>query len=522
MDKQTPKRLSLLRFLRNSVTQARQSLISSNHRPVFVLGNPSADLDSIISAIIYSYFATTTKNQSINGLYIPLINLIDIPAGKELRRLRPEFATSLQLATDESTTSSDNRYDASSLLAECILTTADLKEELSRERKRETHRPISDDGSNRSPTTTQELDVFMVDWNALPVTRFNGRGIGGISDEFEDIQVSVHGCIDHHEDEGFIPDHPTDRVQHRSDKTILETRCIQTGVGSCTSLVVRELRQQGLWIDGSASVAPDEVQPIPNTGQRIEHTANEDTECESQVAKLALAAILADTANMTAESKVSTVDREAVAFLEMKISHSRISWDRQGFYNEIMEAKSSSVDYLTMDEILGRDYKEWVDSQSSVTTTSSKSANGGRNIKIGICNIVKPFSWVFKKALSDHEAPLAAGNGIELFLQSLDAFSNSQELDIVAVMTVYTIGPENDFHRELLLRVIDNQHLPKIEEFTKTATEKLRLMEWRFDGESGNEPDSSVWGKNTRLWRQDDISKSRKQVAPLLRKIFTG
>ncbi|KAI9878045.1 MAG: Exopolyphosphatase, partial [Watsoniomyces obsoletus] len=96
----------------------------------------------------------------------------------------------------------------------------------------------------------------------------------------------------------------------------------------------------------------------------------EDISALRQVSTLALAPILIDTSNLTAGSeKCSDVDREAVSFLESQIAHSASAsaastepqWNRNKFYDEISDAKTNSLDLLTMTEIFDRDYKQWND-----------------------------------------------------------------------------------------------------------------------------------------------------------------
>lgn len=502
--------LSLLDFLKNisNLARFRPTTTTATTPTIYVLGNPSSDLDSIISAIVYSYFASLGRNQNNARQYIPLINLPDVKSGTELRRLRPEFITALGLATQSS--SSNNG------LSESVLTTADFKDRLCEE----------DDTSS-----ARDIDVFMVDWNALPLTAGGKRGVDGISGEVKNVHFSVVGCIDHHEDEHFVPE--------------VEPRVIQTGVGSCTSLVVRELRARTLWAEKNHPSTVADTGDILSTSttptfSRPEITADDVVEraiSESQVAKLALAAILADTANMTAESKVSDVDREAVSFLEDKIAHAAnlahakhnndtlpsstspdisvfSEWNRRDFYDEIMHAKSSSVENLTIDEVLGRDYKEWVDTKCNIRMEDG-GGDGSNSVKIGICNVVKPLPWVIKKAAnitsSSGKVELTA-ESYDAFFTSLEQFARARELDVVALMTVYTTEPDNEFHRELLVWALDDAHLEGLRKFEASAVDEFDLTLWA-DGEK--------WVER-RLWTQKDVSRSRKQVAPLLRKAMTG
>ncbi|EAS31075.3 exopolyphosphatase [Coccidioides immitis RS] len=468
--------MSLLRFLKQAShyasSQTRQNQVT------YVLGNPSADLDSIISAILFSYFASSSKilqrANPVSRQYVPIINLHDVPSGRELARLRPEFVTALKLSTNEG--EDGERW----LLKENILTIADLRQRLH-------HNRLGSD-------TPRDMDVFMVDWNALPVMASGIRGIEGISaahnDDDDDIRISVNGCIDHHDDEKFVsPD--------------VGMRCIQTGVGSCTSLVVRELRSLGLWKDSPVpaqnEMVKDAASPQFNDGPALIY--------ESQAAKLALAAILADTTNMTNKDKVSDVDRVAVSFLENKIKQTQDrSWSRDEFFQQIIEAKNSSVDRLTIDEVLGRDYKDWIDQLP---------AAGGSpgDIKIGICSVVKPLSWLVSKA----EQEDGKSNSSQPFFDALHGFSRTRNLDVVAIMTAYALQPENKFNREFLLWVLNPVHLQGLENFELLAVDELQLQKCSsVDIQTHSTMDQA----SIRIWNQMDVSKSRKRVAPLLRNVM--
>ncbi|EFR01217.1 hypothetical protein MGYG_04220 [Nannizzia gypsea CBS 118893] len=477
--------LGLLSFLRKAVQHSRTPPSVTEIPRTYVLGNTSADLDSIISAIIYSYFASSAKSEK-ELHYIPVINLSEVPAGREFRRLRPEFVTALSLATQRplknahikgsgglKTLPKDD--DTDNLLQESILTVSGLRDDLL-------------NWKTSNDKQSMALNIVMVDWNALPKTPPHGFGIPGLSDTVQGIDLSVVGCIDHHDDEGFISKHlvpgPGTQVSH-----------IQTGVGSCTSLIIRELRNLGWWND---TIDDHQV----TSGE----TGPGDAEFESQAAQLALAAILADTANMTNESKVSDVDREAVKFLEKKITQcTSIAWDRNSFYELIMDAKSSSVDYLTAHETLGRDYKEWTESVGS-----------GNNVKIGICSVVKPMSWILEKCGSEYSQE---EYDEEAFFDVLGSFSSTRDLDIVAVMTAFSSSPKDEFQRELVLTVLNDEYLSKLGEFEEAGFDYLRLEKRPF-----NEKDKDLGniGRNTRVWRQLDVTKSRKQVAPLVRRVFAG
>ncbi|KAK4130725.1 DHH phosphoesterase [Trichocladium antarcticum] len=144
-----PPRTSLQAFL----TTARSALSGPPaQRPsplIFVVGNESADLDSICSALLFAYFRTHTPPHT---LHIPLSNL-----PKADLALRPELNAVLNPA---------------GLSPNDLITLSDLPR----------------DGLD--PRDTRWL---LVDHNVL-----TGDLAGPFSDQ-------IIGCVDHHDDEGAIP-----------------------------------------------------------------------------------------------------------------------------------------------------------------------------------------------------------------------------------------------------------------------------------------------------------------------------
>lgn len=506
-----PPRLGLLQFLRKAVQSHKTPTAVS---PIYVLGNPSADLDSIISAIVYAYFSTRDcgERESYRRQYIPFINLPDVPSGKELRRLRPEYATALRLATQSTVGDNGQNYVEmeSSTLKDCSFTIADWKgwpqTTLTKPRP-----------SGFDPRLNP-FHVMMVDWNALPSIS-DGHGIEGISNVNKDIAIRVEGCVDHHVDESFVP--------QSSSLPPWDTRVIQTGVGSCTSLIVRDLRSRGLWTDHPAPQAdvdrPSEDRNIPEEELASIY--------ESQVAKLALAAILIDTANMTAKDKVSDVDNAAVDFLESKIQQGTQAqkahgqdgrWDRDQFYEEILHAKQTSLDNLTVQEALGRDFKEW--------TETKLHDNQNKDVKLGICSVFRPMSWLVAKAADSTDAMPRQTDGThrtEPLFEELQKFAADRGLDVVAIMTAFSSSnPEKPFQRELLVWALDEKCVDGMRRFEGEATAQLGLESWtKVESNPAKGPETVYETPRNgwrRVWNQTVVSQSRKQVAPLLRNAITS
>ncbi|KAL5341225.1 hypothetical protein BJX70DRAFT_62660 [Aspergillus crustosus] len=449
----SPPEHSLLQFLKTA-RQVHHRFISGSlsraETPIYVIGNPSADLDSIVSALVYSYFAHNRVPRDSPRPHVPLVNLDNVPAGSELRRLRPEFIKALQLSRLDARQTSELE---SLSLKEHFLTVSDFSNQL----------------QQADSEAQLQADSVLVDWNALPIRSSENRtgkgSLPGLSVEF-----TVLGCIDHHTDEGFLP----------PIATMLPNSVEPTG--SCTSLVVTALEQMGLW---------QKSKPV--------------SENEEQLAKLALSSILIDTTNLTNKDKVTSIDTSACDFLRPKATSTDASWDANQFYKEIYETKQNSLDLLTVDEILGRDYKEWAEKPTRHTDQAP--------LQIGICSVVKSVPWMVRKA----------GNARN-FLDNLKAFAYERELDVVAVMTAFSSADGDQFSRELLVYGLNDRGVKTLEAFVSEVSSQLGLVEWySLDGDDRAQDikdtlhsagDSPLW---TRLWVQTNVAKSRKQVAPLIR-----
>ncbi|KAL5594123.1 hypothetical protein BROUX41_001169 [Berkeleyomyces rouxiae] len=133
--------------LKSFLASARQALARPSRPLTLVVGNESADLDSLCCATLYAYFQTIATPKTI---HIPLAN---IPRSD--LALRPELT---------------------SVLRHADLTPADMI-------------TLDDLPSSLNPAETAWV---LVDHNALtgPLARFQSR---------------VAGCVDHHVDEGKLP-----------------------------------------------------------------------------------------------------------------------------------------------------------------------------------------------------------------------------------------------------------------------------------------------------------------------------
>lgn len=479
---------SLLQFLAQARSAALRPTTPATTLTL-VLGNPSCDLDSFISATVYSFFQShrAKRSQSTQPyLHIPILNLPSI-SSSELWRLRPELGTALRLALheqDQAGVTKDDEVEAemNKTLLENLVTISDIRSCPSS--------PLNHVFS-KQPTTTQPppedtIQAVLVDHNALSVP------IPEVSPSEISSRIDITGCIDHHIDEYCTPNSASPRI-------------VRTGIGSCTTLVVQYLEDEGLWVDllHPGSEPPEEW---------------DDGLAAVELAKLSLAAILVDTANLTAEDKVSDMDREIVEFLEIIITHSSPTWDRKSFYEQIALSKANSLSLLSLPEVFNRDYKAWSEKATKPTTNSVEQLT----MNLGIASTVKPISWLIGKA---------DASSVENFVFAMRDFATSQNpgLDLFALMTTST-DAEGVFRRELLLldtgRTEESRRA--VQRFEEMAGQELDLENWMeveelvraldWKGEDkGDSKGAAVGGLSGRLWRQRDTSKSRKQVAPLLR-----
>ena len=288
----------------------------------------------------------------------------------------------------------------------------------------------------------------------------------------------VRGVIDHHDEENAVP---TD--------TDPEPRVIEK-CGSCTSLVIRQCKSA--W--DSISSSSLSTGAAHGQGEAAVDDSAVTQIWDAQVAKMALASILVDTANLTAPGKVEQVDRDSVDYLEAKIqmsSKDARTWNRDRYYKEIDEAKRD-ISSLSFIEVLIKDYKGWTE-------------NGA---KMGISSVVKPLDFLVQKA--------GEGNKYS-FEEQLQGFMDERGLSIFAIMTTST-SPEGDFKRELLVQARASASSSAMR-FAEQGASHFQLEDLRIGGVTTQDRPGRSWRK---IWLQKDLSKSRKQVAPLLRRSMTS
>ncbi|MCJ1467501.1 Exopolyphosphatase [Pseudocyphellaria aurata] len=298
--------------LRAFLSHAKKGLLTAiqqSHKVTIVVGNESADLDSLTSSLLYSYLRSLNPPpKAFTPLYIPLLNIPEADL-----RIRPEFAA---------------LFERANISASHLVTLDDLS-------------PLERIGDVLKPANTRWI---LVDHNKLQ------GALGSI------YSSRVRGVIDHHEEENVI-------TQDTNPEPRVVEKC-----GSCTSLVVRTFRTT--W--DAISTASLSSGAAHAQGDSLVDDSMVRKSWDAQIAKLALASVLIDTTNLTSEHKVEAADREAAQYLSAKIQSSPTYaqiWDQERFYEEINRAKQN-IDGLELDEILRKDYKEWTENETRLGISS--------------------------------------------------------------------------------------------------------------------------------------------------------
>ena len=192
------------------------------------------------------------------------------------------------------------------------------------------------------------------------------------------------------------------------------------------------------------------------------------------------------------------VDREMVEYLEAKINMSpkdARSWDRDSFYKEITSAKKD-IDAIALDGILKKDYKQWTE-------------NG---MKLGMSSVVKPLEFMACKAAIEQSNTESIGNA---FITAVQEFIAARELTIFAI-TTHSKSGEGQRQRQIFLQA-EGPAIEAAKRFAADAADELGLEHLSLDGIPKETSDSHHAGCFRRVWQQQRVDKSRKQIAPLLR-----
>jgi len=448
---------SLGQDLNTYLSQVRKVVFSkTEHKHVtLVLGNPSCDLDSFISAFTLSYFYNSRPNASKYHkapIYVPVLNLPYVEP-EDLWRLRPEFGVAIRGAFDgltpqakqeqtQEAVEARQRRDKS-LLGQLIT----VHELANSDDTLPILRQAFQTSDRYTPGESQEkVDVILVDHNA--------PAIETVTDEDIRARFEVVGCIDHHVEENYVPQQATPRV-------------IKFGIGSCTTLVTQHLRKINLW-----TAHPDHKK-LPGY---------------TQISRLALAPILVDTWDLKAPGdKCTELDKEQVAFLDAQTGD---DFDREDLYNQTNTAKYESLTMLRMQEVFARDYKSYAEELD------------GRMLDIGIASSFKDMEWLVKHA-----------KGRQRLADEVVKFAQ----DGKKVLEVFSLLTKSADGREVSIFGFGEAGRKAITVFEENSKEELQLKEWNEDDALAKQFDEAVGAGSWKIWWMGDLSKSRKQIAPLLR-----
>ncbi|KAL2132652.1 hypothetical protein VTI74DRAFT_3557 [Chaetomium olivicolor] len=403
--------------LKSFLSTAKKALLAPPaQRPnplTFVVGNESADLDSICSALLLAYFRTHTPSH--NTLHIPLSNLPRADLA-----LRPELAAVLSPA---GLTPSD------------LITLSDLPK----------------------PLSAGETRWLLVDHNVptgVLASSFLSEAEGA---------GKLLGCIDHHEDEGVVPE-----VGALGEGAVrVFARC-----GSCMSLVLDQCKE--VW-QRLAADAGD---------QRCEDGVSGE-ECDDQIARIALAAVLVDTNNLASKDKTTNWDVRAVEMAEERVIGEK-GYDRRAYHDQLTELKEQILG-MSYRDVLRKDYKRWTEGK----------------LAVGMSTVVRGLEYLLKEV---------GDKSREGFMETLRDWAREQQLDVAAVMTVSR--PNGVFTRELLVWGLNEDAVKAMGQFVRKSGETLKLETWNEGMLDAGDETSSEWRM---CWWQKGVEHSRKQVAPMLR-----
>ncbi|KAJ9661562.1 Exopolyphosphatase [Neophaeococcomyces mojaviensis] len=446
--------------LASYVSQIRKVVFSkSEHQRVTVImGNPSCDLDSFICSFVLSYFYNARPNVTKHHetpIYVPVLNLPYVETG-ELWRLRPEFGVAIRGAFDGLTPQGRNDQ---------------TEEEKEKNRRREQslleelitiHELVNNDKTIPSlrrafQTSSRWQDQKSSHKQDLILVDHNAPSIETIAPEDIDQRFKAIGCIDHHVEEDYVPKNA-------------EPRIVRLGIGSCMSLVADHLRTINLW------------------------TANQehkDTKGFTQISRLALTPILIDTWDLKAPGgRTSDVDRDQVKFLDPQTGK---DFNREDLFQQVQTAKDESLNMLHMQEIFARDYKSY-----------EEYTEGKDELIIGIASVVKDLAWLAGHARGKQNLV----NEIVKYAQK-----GPKKLELFGLLT------KSGDRKEVCIFSFGERGNKAIDIFEQTA-EVLQLQDWHEDDELSQGFDETIGSKFNgawKVWWMGDTTKSRKQVAPLLR-----
>lgn len=429
------------------------------------MGNEAGDLDSVASSIGYAWYRSHAETQNIGGKTVALM-----PMPRSDFSLRAENVYALEMAGVH------EPFDE-------LLCPEDL------------------------PPDHKGTDYALVDHN----------------NSHNSSNIRVVAVIDHHEDEGKYHDTASPRIIEPA--------------GSCASLVTR------LFMSGSGhtSIPPD-------------------------LAGLLLSAIATDTRGLREGGKALEVDRAAAAWLlgyvdpmkqtsltgescvtqtpkETDPSMSRETVDHTWLraLSDTLSSKKSAVSHLSTRDLLRRDYKQY-----TLELSPSLKQESGGVIQVGLATVPLPLSAFFK-------------SGSAVVINATTSWTEERGLTILGVLTTYR-SKKDKGRREQLWIVKKSKDAPQQQTLTRALFDgvdgeaSLELKPRRFsrygfgkkgdatgNEEDGDDDTSSHEGSATdkqpatavndspfgdafiaRVYQQKNTHATRKQVAPLLKRILGG
>ncbi|KAI1113436.1 exopolyphosphatase-like protein [Nemania sp. NC0429] len=505
-----PPRASLKTFLATA-RAALAAPASKRTTPLtFVVGNESADLDSLCSALLLAYFHTyappkkraSIGDGNVNGngggssrtLHIPVCHLYRADLA-----LRPEFAAVLRDA--------DVRGEDMFTL-EDVLPPPPQQQQGGRGGSRGRD---GGDANNEIEIAPEDTRWLLVDHNEMTgplASRFASR---------------VVGCVDHHADEGVVPRDATPRVIEKS--------------GSCASLVLERCAE--IWEalgggargeDGSGSGSGGEKRR--GGDNKMVEKVEDGARIDAQLARVALAPILIDTSNLGDKSKTTAHDEGAVALAEAKIAAYEEAtmtengvraageekekegegvdsrYDRAALFARLSALKDD-LQHMSFRDVLRKDYKEW----------------GAGGLNLATSSVPRGFGYLLARKAGGDVAAVASA--IRSWGEERDGSlagkeKEEEKMDLVVVLTTF-VDDEGTFSRELLVSARSEMGVKAAELFADKRGGELGLETWgdgildsglEKNGEGKGDGDGVIW---RRCWRQKAVQHSRKQIAPMLR-----
>ncbi|KAK4169681.1 exopolyphosphatase-like protein [Cladorrhinum sp. PSN259] len=273
----------------------------------FVVGNESADLDSLCSALLYAYFRTNSPPYS---LHIPLSNL-----SRADLNLRPELSAVCRSA---------------GLQTSDLITLSDLPQ---------------DAQTGRILLKPDDTRWLLVDHNVLtgPLAPFSKQ---------------VVGCIDHHDDEGVVPPSCSPRVFAKCGS------CMSLVIDQCKDAWSKLPNDGGPdeRVSVDASLAAVAMAPILIDTTNLT-SKDKTTNWDLKAAEFVESKINAPKSNFQVEQEEQQQQQQQQSEKPKEDGDGdgvSLIYDRAGYYDHLTKLKDD-ISGLSYRDILRKDYKKWSD-----------------------------------------------------------------------------------------------------------------------------------------------------------------